>query len=147
MERLERVRLRRLLRGLDRAELAAPRARVPQQHDGARAPVPTLPDVGALGFLAHRVQVQLFQRGFQFLVLARGLRATTMPTITLERRGGRGELSSGKEKRLETKCHATPVPTYTQNLVVLIAFLWIFGVHRPFFAGTILILDRGAMVA
>lgn len=70
VERLERVRLRRLLRRLHRAELAAPRARVPQQHDGARAPVPALADIGALGFFAHRVQVELFQRGLELLVLS-----------------------------------------------------------------------------
>ena len=69
MEGLERVWLRRRLRRLHRAKLAAPRARVPQQHDGAGAPVPALPDVGALGLFAHRVQVELFQRGLEYLVL------------------------------------------------------------------------------
>jgi len=68
VEGLERVRFWRRLRSLHRAKLAAPSARVPQQHDGARAPVPALPYVRALGFLAHRVEVKLLQRGLQLLV-------------------------------------------------------------------------------
>lgn len=57
VKRLECVRLGRLLRRLDGAELAPSRARVPQQHDRARAAVPALSDVGTLGFLAYRVKI------------------------------------------------------------------------------------------
>ena len=58
LEGLERVRRRGLRVRLDRAEHAPPRARVPQEHDRARAAVPALADVRAPRLLAHGVQVQ-----------------------------------------------------------------------------------------
>ena len=42
----------------DVAEGAAPRAQVAEDHEGGRALAEALADVGAGGFLAHRVQVR-----------------------------------------------------------------------------------------
>ena len=53
---LERVVPRRLA-GLDVAEAAAARAGVAEDHEGGRAAIPAVADVGAGGLLADRVQV------------------------------------------------------------------------------------------
>ena len=90
MERLERVRLGRRLRGLHRAKLAPPCASVPQQHDGARTPVPALSDIGALRLLTHRVQVKLLQRGLELFVLSEEQRATERWVQVCINRSGAG---------------------------------------------------------
>ena len=57
------------LAGLDRAEAAGPGADVAQDHDRGRALVPAVPDVGAAGLLADRVEVQAAQQALEVVVV------------------------------------------------------------------------------
>ena len=58
--------------GLDRAEPAGPGAGVAEDHDRGRALVPALPDVGAVGLLADRVEVQAAQQALEVVVVLAG---------------------------------------------------------------------------
>mmetsp|Transcript_19122 Transcript_19122/g.60644 ORF Transcript_19122/g.60644 Transcript_19122/m.60644 type:complete len:264 (-) Transcript_19122:60-851(-) len=53
--------------GVDGAKFAPSRARVPEDHDGARASVPALANVWALRLLAHGVEVEAVDRFAQVL--------------------------------------------------------------------------------
>ena len=54
---------------LDGAEATGPRADVAENHDRGGALLPALPDVGTVGFLAHRVQRQAAQDALQLVVV------------------------------------------------------------------------------
>jgi len=54
------VRVERTRRPVrDRAVGAVPRAHVTEDHEGGGPVLPTFPDVGTMGFLAHRVELQV----------------------------------------------------------------------------------------
>ena len=55
-----------------RAEMAAAGAGVPHQHDRRGPSAPTFPDVGAMGLLAHSVQVQGAEEALQATVVLAG---------------------------------------------------------------------------
>ena len=78
--------------GLDRAEPAGPGARVAQDHDRRRALVPALPDVGAAGLLADRVERQAPEQALEVVVVvARGhprADPVGVPAGRASRRGG-----------------------------------------------------------
>mmetsp|Transcript_22100 Transcript_22100/g.50052 ORF Transcript_22100/g.50052 Transcript_22100/m.50052 type:complete len:319 (+) Transcript_22100:336-1292(+) len=69
LEGLEGIRRGGLQVRLDGAESAATSARVPQEHDCTRSPIPALADVRALSFLADSVQSERLHRRFQLVKL------------------------------------------------------------------------------
>lgn len=69
---LHGIRGRRVSAGFDGTESAAAGAGVPEKHDGGGgdavpASIPALADVGALGLLAHGVELQTGQRFLHLL--------------------------------------------------------------------------------
>src|SRR5207248_9116866 len=67
-QRLTEVELHRASGG-DRAKAAGARAGVAQDHEGRRAPVPAVEDVGAAGLLANRVQALFAHELLELLVI------------------------------------------------------------------------------
>ena len=68
---------------LHRAEPAAPRAHVAQDHERGRAMVPALAHVGAGGALADRVQPQPLDQRLQFAIILAHRRGSAQPLRAL----------------------------------------------------------------
>jgi len=78
VRRLERIR--RLWRAVDHVAVSArPRAGVAEDHERRRAVVPALADVGAVGVLAHRVELQVAHDGLEAEVVLRPGRTDLEP--------------------------------------------------------------------
>ena len=77
-QRLQRVVPGRLAR-LHVAEAAAPRADVAEDHEGGRAALPALADIGAVGLLADRVKVVVLDRLLQPAVVRAARRGDLQP--------------------------------------------------------------------
>ena len=73
--------------GLDGAEAAGTGAGVAQDHDRGGALLPALPDVGAAGFLAHRVEGQAAHQALELLVVGAAGQARPDPVRVAARRG------------------------------------------------------------
>src|SRR2546427_2886748 len=61
------------------AKMAPAGAGVPHEHDRRRPSAPTLPDIGAMGLLAHGVQVQGAEEALQMTIVLAGWRSDPEP--------------------------------------------------------------------